>query len=294
VPGLAAELALPERRAARAKFDRAARSFASASFIHDEARRRLFERLEALPVAEGTIVDLGSSLGGGAMVLGRAHPEATVLALDSSLAMLGKAARGRFARIGGEAERLPLPDGSVALLFVNLVLPWALPEALFAEARRVLTPRGLIVFSSLGPDSLQELRRAWARTDAAIHVHGFFDVQTLGDLALRAGLEEPVLDVDRIQVSYAGLSGVIRDLRALGATNSAAGRRRGLTGRGRWQAFVEALWRDQGAGDKGRLQLTVELIFGHAFGANTGARAGAAGEVQVPVGSIGRRGYSPT
>jgi malonyl-CoA O-methyltransferase len=289
VPGLAAELALPEPRAARAGFDRAARSFASASFIHDEARRRLLDRLASFRVGTGVFADLGAGLGQGAAALARQYPEARVLAFDSSLAMLRQAPTDGFARLGAEIGRLPLPDRSVALLFANLVLPWSRPEALFAEARRVLKDDGLIVFSTLGPDTLKELRRAWLRADDAIHVHAFWDVQTLGDLAVRAGLEEPVLDVDRIRVSYGGLSGAIRDLRACGATNTASGRRRGLTGRGRWQRFVDALWREQGAGDQRRLQLTVELIFGHAFGARAQSQSVSGGEVIVPLGAIGRR-----
>jgi len=290
VPGLALELALPERRPSREKFDRAARSFGSASFIHDEARRRLLERLEAFPLEVGHYVDVGSGLGQGAQALAQRYAPAQVIALDSSLSMLRHAHAGRFLRVGGEAERLPFADASVALLFANLVLPWTRPEALFAEARRVLTPRGLLVFSTFGPDSLQELRRAWARTDDAIHVHAFWDGQTLGDLAVQAGLEEPVLDVDRIKVSYTGLGAAIRDLRAAGATNTAGGRRRGLTGRGRWSRFVDTLWRDQGEGEQGRLQLTVELVYGHAFGAAAGPRPGADGEVRVPIAAIGRRG----
>lgn len=289
MPRLAAELALPEAGPTRKQFDRAARSFASASFIHDEARRRLLERLAGFRVEQARrIVDLGSALGQGAAALAERFPDARVIALDASRAMLGRAVAGRYTRLGGTVERLPFPDRSIDVAFANLVLPWTRPEALFAEARRVLVPDGLLVFSTFGPESLGELRRAWRRADDAIHVHAFWDMQTLGDLAVGAGLEEPVLDVDRLNVSYEGLSGAIRDLRACGATNTAGGRRRGLTGRGRWQGFVEALWRDQGEGRQGRLKLTVELIFGQAFGSRASSRATPDGEVVVPLDRIGR------
>lgn len=288
MPGLAAELALPEPSRARVRFDRAARSFASASFIHDEARRRLLERLDAFKLEPGTLVDLGSALGAGAAALTRKFPDARVLALDLSREMLGRSVQGSFTRVAGDAGKLPFGDRSIDLLFANLILPWLRPEALFSEARRVLKPEGLILFSTLGPDTLVELRRAWSEADDTIHVHAFWDMQTLGDLALGAGLEEPVLDVDRIKLSYPELSGAIRDLRACGATNSAAGRRRGLTGRGRWQRFVEALWREQGEGRRGRLSLTIELIFGQAFGARAASRRSAAGEVVVPLDELKR------
>lgn len=280
MPRLAAELALPEAESSRSRFDQAARSFSSACFIHDEARRRLLDRMDGLRIESGTFVDLGCALAESARELKRRFPEARVVALDSSLQMLRRAVPGEFARIAGDVTSLPFPDRSVELLFANMVLPWARPDRFFAEARRVLGATGVLMFSSLGPDSLKELRQAWARADDAIHVHGFFDVQTLGDLAVAAGLEEPVLDVDRLKVSYAELSAAIRDLRATGSTNTAGGRRRGLTGRGRWHRFVEALWQDQG---EGRLGLTVELIFGQAFGAARPSREHGGGEILVPL-----------
>lgn len=284
----AAELALPEAAGSRLRFDRAARSFRSACFIHDEARRRLLERLDGLRIETGTFVDLGSALGQGAVELRARYPEARILALDASREMLKRSESDASTRLVGDAARLPFPDRSISLLFANMVLPWTRPDSLFAEARRVLKASGVLVFSTLGPDTLQELRRAWLRTDDSVHVHGFFDAQTLGDLAVRSGLEEPVLDVDRITVCYHELSGVIRDLRACGATNVAGGRRRGLTGRGRWQRFVEALWRDQGEGQRGRLNLTVELILGQAFGSSSGSTVTKTGEVVVPLEELGR------
>jgi malonyl-CoA O-methyltransferase len=289
MPGLAAELALPEPSQSRQRFDRAARSFASACFIHDEARRRLLDRLDAFTVEPGVLVDLGAALGEGALALTRRFPGARVLALDTSCEMLARSVPGPFTKLVGDAGRLPLRDRSVDLLLANLVLPWMRPEALFAEARRVLRPEGVLVFSTLGPDTLIELRKAWLVADDTIHIHAFWDMATLGDLAMRAGLEEPVLDVDRVRVSYAELSGAIRDLRACGATNTAGGRRRGLTGRARWRRFVEALWRDQGEGSRGRLSLTVELILGQAFGSRAGSMRGAPGEIVVPIGEIARR-----
>jgi malonyl-CoA O-methyltransferase len=293
MPALSAELALPEVAQSRRRFDRAAPSFASASFIHDEARRNLIARLAGLRVVPGTVLDLGAGLGSGAAALGEHYPGARVIAVDSSREMLRRAVSGDFGRIVGDVGRLPLPAASADLLFANLVLPWTRPEALFAEARRVLKPEGVLVFSTLGPDTLMELRQAWRKADDAIHVHAFWDMQTLGDLAVRAGLEEPVLDVDRIRVSYTELSHVIRDLRACGSTNTAAGRRRGLTGRGRWHRFAEALWEERQAGGKQRLHLTVELIFGQAFGSHIGRQETAGGEVAVPVEHIRRsRGSS--
>lgn len=287
MPRLDARHALPERDRVRQQFNRAARSFSGASFMHDEARRRLLERLDTLSIDPQYVVDSGAGLGPGAVALQRRYPAAQVVAADLSEQMLRAGSVEDVPAIVAATEQLPFRSGAIDLMFSNLVLPWVRPEALFAEARRVLTQDGVLVFSSLGPETLGELRRAWARSDDGIHVHAFWDVQTLGDLAVQAGLEEPVLDVDRVTVSYSELAAVIRDLRACGATNLAAGRRRGLTGRRRWQRFVEAFWRDQGEGRESRLNLTVELIFGHAFGSRRQIVSG--GEVAIPVDTIGRR-----
>lgn len=289
MPAVAALLALPDPRQCRRRFDRAAPSFASASFVHDEARRSLLARLAGFRIAPGTLVDLGAAHGNGAAALAALYPEARVVAIDSSHEMLRRAVDGNFTRAVGDVGRLPLPAASADLLFANLVLPWTRPEALFAEARRVLRPEGVLVFSTLGPDTLQELRQAWRKADDAIHVHACWDMATLGDLAVRAGLEEPVLDVDRLRISYTELSHAIRDLRACGATNTAAGRRRGLTGRGRWHRFAEALWEERQTGGGQRLHLTVELIFGQAFGSRRVGHVAAGGEVAVPLSRLERK-----
>ena len=282
--------ALPERRAARRAFDRAL-EFDSACFIHDETRGRLFERLELVRLTPSVAVDLGCATGRGAAALAGRYPAARVLAIDTSLAMLRSTAARSAAvcALGGDAAALPLRDGCVDLVLANLVLPWCRPERLFAEAARVLTTGGALLFATLGPDSLQEVRAAFAAVDDRIHVHAAFDMHDLGDLALAAGLAEPVLDVDRLEVTYADIDGLVRDLRAMGAINVAGGRRRTLTGRRRWSRFVERLPRHA----DGRLAVTVELVMGQAWGRGAREEPGpGSGEIRVPVARIKRRSES--
>jgi malonyl-CoA O-methyltransferase len=283
--------ALPDARAARRAFDRAL-PFESACFIHDEARARLLERLDLLRRTPLVAVDLGCATGRGAAALAARYPGARVLAVDSSVKMLRATAAGAgegVGLVGGDATALPLRGGSVELVLANLVLPWCRPDRLFAEVARVLIDGGPFLFATLGPDSLQEIRGAFAAVDDRIHVHAAFDMHDLGDLAMAAGLAEPVLDVDRIVVTYADVAGLARDLRAVGAVNVAGGRRRTLTGRRRWGRFVERLPR----GADGRLAVTVELILGQAWGRGVVAKRGPpAGEIRVPVSRIGRRSES--
>ncbi len=283
--------ALPEKHAARRAFDRA-RGFDSACFIHDEARARLDARLDLMRLTPNVAVDLGCATGRAAAGLAKRYPRARVLAVDSSLAMLRSASESAVASVsalGGDAEALPLRAGCAELVLANLVLPWCRPDRLFAEAARVLADGGALLFATLGPDSLQEVRAAFAAVDDKLHVHAAFDMHDLGDLAMASGLAEPVLDVDRIEVTYADVAGLVRDLRAVGAMNVAGARRRTLTGRRRWGRFVERLPR----GADGRLAVTVELILGQAWGRGLAAlpRSGPH-EIRVPVAGIKRRSES--
>jgi malonyl-CoA O-methyltransferase len=286
---LSLDEALPEKRAARRAFDRA-REFAGACFIHDEARTRLLARLDLLRLEPYLAVDLGCALGRGASALAVRFPAARVVALDSSRSMLRSAAASTdaaFAVVGGDAERVPLKEHCADLVLANLVLPWCRPDAVFSEAARVLAADGVVLFATLGPDTLKEVREAFATADDRIHVHPAFDMHDLGDLALAAGLADPVLDVDRLEVTYAEVAALVRDLRATGAINVAGARRRGLTGVARWRRFEQALVATPGR----RFAVTVELILGQALGRGPVQRRPRpdAGEIRVPLERLTRR-----
>lgn len=284
-PGLA------DPGAARRSFDRASASFESADFIHSEARRRLLQRLQLARIAPRVVVDLGAATCKGAESLARRFAEARILAVDTSLPMLNRGrarweSRKQVFPLAADAQRLPLPSASIDLMFANLLLPWCSTEHVLSEAARVLADGGRLMFSTFGPDTLREVREAWRGLDDRLHVHGFFDMHDVGDLVVRAGLSEPVMDVDRLNVTYAGLHSLIEDLRACGAVNVAVGRRSTLTGPKRWQGFVNAL-ESQQRGD--RISVTVELVFGEAWGTGGSGREGSAdGEVRFPVDRLTR------
>ena len=287
------EFALPEKRAARRAFDRAASRFDAACFVHDETRRRLLERVDFVRLEPQVVVDLGCATGQAAAALAARYPAARVLALDSSRGMLAAAAASAAPRVevvGGDAEQLPLRSHSVDIVFANLVLPWCRPNRLFAEAARVLRPDGALLFATLGPDTLAEVRRAFGAVDERIHVHAAFDMHDLGDVAIAEGLAEPVLDVDRLEVTYADVGALLRDLRAVGAVSAAGGRRRTLTGRERWRGFARSLLPASG----GRFAVTVELILGQAWGRGPRQTSGPSGEIRVPVERVRRAGPSGT
>jgi malonyl-CoA O-methyltransferase len=250
-----------------------------------------------LRVAPSSILDLGSGTGRGLADLRERFPAAALVAADFSTKMCERAAVAARATgasvLAADAENLPFPDASFDLVVANLVLAWCHPERFFGEISRVLTPSGVVLFSSLGPDTLEQVRRAWSRADRAIHVHGFFDMHDIADVAARSGLREPIVDVDRLTLTYGDSAQLHADLRSGGATNVAGGRRRGLTSRSQFAAYDAALARnlaDQG----GRLHVTCELIFGQAFGPSglRGGRGPDGTTYAVPVESIGRRSLS--
>lgn len=251
----------------RRSFDRAGPTYDGAAVLQNEVRGRLLERLDLTRLDPKVVLDAGAGTGHAGKALKRRYPGAHVLALDSSLGMLRAAGRRPFwlrpmSRICADAEAMPLTDGSVDLILSNFMVQWGDPDTLFAEFRRVLSPRGFLSFTTLGPDTLRELRAAWLEADAHTRVNPFLDMHDIGDALVRAGFAAPVLDVERYTLCYADVRSLARDLQAVGARNATAGRARGLTGPrtfARMQSAYEAFRRD------GRLPATYEVVFGQAW-----------------------------
>jgi malonyl-CoA O-methyltransferase len=264
----------------RRSFDRAAKTYDAAAALHAEVRENLLERLQLTALKPGVVLDAGAGTGHASRALKRRYPKAQVIALDSSRNMLLEAGRQQswlrpFARVCADAELLPFADGSVDLIVSNLLLQWCRPDAVFAEFRRVLAPHGLLSFSAFGPDTLRELRTAWAQVDSHSHVHQFIDMHDLGDALVRSGFAAPVLDVERFTVRYLDVRKVAADLKATGAHNATAGRAKGLTAAGKFAAMQAAY--EQFRQD-GRLPATYEVVFAHAWAPAAPARRGADGD----------------
>ncbi len=283
-----------DRAGVRASFDRASASYESAAGLQVRVAAELLERLAVFAFEPRVVLDLGAGTGRVTRELKRRYRRALVIALDLAPGMLREARRHqqlwrRFERVCGDALRLPLADASVDVVFSSLMLQWCEPlDTALAECRRVLKPEGFFAFSTFGPDTLHELRGAWASADGYNHVNHFVDVHEVGDALVRAGLMEPVLDVDRVEVGYPDALSLMRDLKAIGAHNVTAGRPRALVGRARlkrMQDAYEAFRRDD------RLPATYEVIYGASWGA-AGRRATAAiaGEARIAPGSIRRAG----
>jgi malonyl-CoA O-methyltransferase len=273
-------MALPDfqldRRLVRRRAARAAESYAGADFLAREVARRMGERLDYIRVAPRRILDLGCGPGADQPLLRTRYPEASYLGVDFAVPMLrpGRAAGNFLQRLFGggqrpaahpiaaDAQALPLARASVSLVWSNLMLNWLHdPMPALQEIHRVLEVNGLVMFSTLGPDTLKELRAALP-AGRGERVHRFIDMHDLGDALVKAGFSDPVMDMEVITLTYADLDRLFQDLRDSGSTNAAATRPRGLAGRREWaqaRAAYQALAWD------GRLPATFEVIQGHAW-----------------------------
>lgn len=287
-------------RQVRRAFSRASASYDAAAALQHEVESRLLESLDYLEDRlPHTILDLGCGPGHAAAAMRKRWPRARVIAMDLALPMLQRARPrsgwGALAwsplqkpidRINADARALPLADASVDVLFCNLCVQWIEDlSAAFAGFRRVLKPEGLLLVSTFGPGTLQELREAFASADNAPHVSPFASIAQFGDALVHAGFRDPVLDRDVFVNGYEDLPALTRELRAIGATNALATRRHTLTGKARFAAAAAAYERER---RDGRLPASWEVIYAQAWAPQPGApiREGGYDVASVPVAKI--------
>ncbi len=271
------EIPRPDKRLLRRRFDRAAPGYDRSAALAHEIAHRMGERLDLLRAVPKQVLDCGSGTGHGARLLRERYPGAMVVEADLSIAMLRESVgqeswwRRGLARMTGasrprvcaDMERLPFADASFDMVWSNLALHWlGPPQHALAEMYRVLRPGGVCMFSTLGPDSLKELRAAYAQADAHVHVHRFIDLHDYGDMLVHAHFADPVMDMEYLTLTYPDVQALLKELKASGAGNLDPGRAHGLTGRRTVAAMQSAYAADR---RDGRVPATFEVIYGHAW-----------------------------
>jgi malonyl-CoA O-methyltransferase len=251
---------------------------APSDFLRREIASRMFDRLSLVKTAPRQVLDAGCGIGADLAELQRRYPAAQVLGLDAAPAMLAQAgpgpaprsllsrllpAKAGVDRVCADFGDLPLGPNSVDLVWSNLALHWhPQPDRVFAEWRRVLRVDGLLMFSTFGPDTFRELRAAFGALDETAHTLPFVDMHDFGDQLVEVGFTTPVMDAERITVTYDAVDKLLADVRAFGG-NPLATRRRGLVGRAARQRMVDAF--EAQRRPDGKLGLTFEVVYGHAF-----------------------------
>ncbi len=267
----------------RASFGRAASSYDASAVLQKQVREEMLSRLDLVTLKPLTILDAGCGTGAASHALQKRFASAQVIAMDFALAMLhATRACGFFARwknlcqrllgkrnqhlLCADLEQLPLANQSIDLLWSNLAIQWCNDmDATFSEFHRVLRPQGLLMFSTLGPDTLKELRLASQAYPGVTSVSRFIDMHDIGDALIRAGFTAPVLDVERYTLTYDDIKSLMRDLKNIGAHNATDGRARGLLGRGFLQKLAASYEQFRLAG---KLPATYEVVYGHAWRAD--------------------------
>lgn len=254
---------------------RAAHTYDQADFLLREAGERMFSRLDYIKYQPNTILDLGAATGYFSQKLLKHYKAKHIIALDSAPKLLQQAIqrqndwkrwllhREKLSTLCADSDELPLSFQSVDMIWSNLSLLWhTIPDQTLAECYRVLPPGGLFMFSTLGPDTLKELRHAFRGIDDYQHVHDFIDMHDIGDALIHQGFSAPVMDMEYLTVTYTSLQDLFWDLKHSAMNNMSANRRPGLMGKATWQQMLNQ-YEVFRLNDE--LPVTYEIIYGHAW-----------------------------
>ncbi|WP_444994971.1 malonyl-ACP O-methyltransferase BioC [Aliikangiella sp. IMCC44359] len=258
-----------QKRLIADSFSQAATTYDAAAFLQQEVASRVFERLEYMRIKPKAILDVGCGTGFCSRHLRSKFSGAKVTGVDIAPGMIEQAKKQQrlFRKIDyqvADVDELPFKNNQFDLVFSSLTVQW-LPDLkqTFKELNRVLKPGGLLIFSTLGPDTLTELKQSWQAVDDYVHVNEFIDMHIVGDHVFNSGFENTVMDRDVITLTYKTLVGLMRDLKAIGAHNLDSERPKGLLGKQKFKhlkdEYEKFRWND------GVLPATYEVIYGHAW-----------------------------
>lgn len=256
-----------------------ARRGAAQPFLYAEVAKRMAERLDLIKLTPHTVVDAGCGAGYALELLHARYPNANFTGVDHASRVAQ--ARAAWPEAGLRAKLRTLTGGaqvtwqvadfgaaqvaasSIDLIWSNCALHWATaPHAVIQHWAHWLKVGGLMLFSTFGPDSFRQVRIAAGKAGLTNSTLPFVDMHDFGDMMVAAGLATPVMDIEVLTLTYAQPQALVDDLRSLGG-NAHAKRTPHLVSRSRWQRFLGAL--DTMRNAQGRIELTVEVAYGHAW-----------------------------
>lgn len=275
----------------RTAFDRRAPHLHAVDFFLREVAQRMYTHLEALKITPKRIVDMGCATGCDFSTLQKKFPHAQLFGVDWSWPMLWQARQQslitqlkqylsgqRLHLIQADWLRLPIAQNSIDFIWSNLALHWsASPQKVFEQWAPILRPDGLLLCSTLGPDSLKELRHAFKEIKTHISVPAFFDMHDLGDMLISQGFSDPVVDAEILTITYESPQSLLHDVRALGIYPG-IDFQPSLRGKAWLQRLYTALEAQRDS--TGVIRLTIELIYIHAW------------KLATPIGQIDKTGIA--
>lgn len=268
-----------DRCAVKKSLAAAVRTYDGNAMIPNLIADRLLDRLDFIRFKPVWIMDFGMRTGYTTRHLKKRYSTASIVGMESSLPMLLQGGNG----VAGEYTSLPFTDHSIDLIFSNLTFHWSVNlQQTLEECRRVLKPEGLLLFSTVGPETLKELRESFA--DGKWHVHAFYDMHDIGDMLTYLGFVDSVMDMEQLTVYYSSILQLLKDLKLTGANNAAKGRCKGLMGKMQWERMLKSY--EEQRDESGALPVTLEIIYGHAFGAAFNQFEGNQREVLIPIDKI--------
>jgi malonyl-CoA O-methyltransferase len=244
----------------RSAFNKASNNYNNHAFLQKEIATRLDEKLNVISSGSNVILDLGAGTGLLSDRLSERFPKSKIIALDFAQNSLKN--NQTTSKICANANHLPLADNSVDIVISSLMMQWC-PDLnqLFSEIHRVLKNNGLILFSTFGPDTLKELKKSWSVVDNETHVNTFIDMHDIGDKMLGCGFQSPVMEMEKLTLTYQTVTDLLRDLKAIGA-QSVGNRSKSLMGKDKFKLMVEMY---ESFRTDGKLPATYEVIYGHAW-----------------------------
>ncbi len=253
----------------RNTFNQHAAEYEQVAEVQHEIGQRLFDRLQYFKIQPRYVLDVGCGPGVFTEKLKKAYPKAQIVGVDLAWNMLQLSQdkqrwRRTWSLVNGDMSMLPFSSGQFDLVFSNQVIHWGPSLAtVFREFSRVMRPDGCLMFSTLGPDTFQELRQSFQVADSFAHVNAFLDMHDIGDCLLHEKFIDPVMDMEILTAHYSTLADLLAGLRAQGVRNIHGNRNPGLTGKDAWHKFEQKILSFLTPEQK--LPLTYEVLYGHAW-----------------------------
>ncbi len=244
----------------RNTFNTASSNYNDNAFLQNEIANRLAEKLKVISIKPQTIIDLGSGTGFLSEKTAKIFPNSILVCVDFAQQSLLE--NSQNLKVCANAYELPFASNSVDFIVSNLMMQWC-PDltTLFNECFRVLKPQGLFLFTTFGPDTLKELKRSWSVVDSSAHVNNFIDMHDIGDQMLQSGFQSPIMEMEKLILTYEKVVDLMHDLKAIGAQN-VANRSKALTGKTKFKKMIEMY---ENYREDGKLPATYEVIYGHAW-----------------------------